>query len=373
MSASEQDGTSGVGAPAPALQSQVPSFCALVGQVLACHRCWMRLTGADGEVVVEDHFDSGPLSTVQAGRMDGISPPAASAVLTPDAVAEQAFLWQPVVLPDGISGVVGVADRIDGRPFGESDRETLDQLVRFYVTTYDDTAWREVRRLRAELKEARRQANQIAEQERDRLSRELHDDIGHAITTAILGLDIKSQAFRAGSQGRKALVAAREVLVDCADHVHAFAFHLRPRVLTDLGLVAAVRGLARRVRETAAIAVEVSVEGRERRLHEETELAAFRVVQEAVTNALKHARATLIRISVAYTDTGLEIEIRDDGDGFAPGAATPGAGLERDLSGQGLAGMRSRAQLVGGVLEIESQRGGGTAIWARLPFLEMES
>ncbi len=354
---------------------QEPRFCALVARVLGCRRCWITLVGADGEVLIEDSFVEGQ------GADPAQSDPAVMAcsedevialsrpVLPSEGAGDQTGLWLPVVLPDGGSGVVIADDRIDGRPFGENDRALLDQLVRFYVSTYDGTTWREVRRLRSELKDIRRQATNVAERERDRLSRELHDDIGHAITTAILGLDIKAQAFRAGSAGRKAMVAAREVLVDCADHVHAFAFHLRPRVLSDLGLVAAVRGLARRVRETTNVAVEVLVEGRERRLNGETELTAFRVVQEAVTNALKYARATRITISVAYTEFGLEVEVRDDGIGFATGKA---AG-DRSVTGQGLAGMRERVQLVGGVLEIESQGGAGTAIWTRLPYLETET
>jgi signal transduction histidine kinase len=358
-------------------QGQAPRFCALVARVLGCRRCWITLAGADGNVLIEDSLDEwqSPESAlsdpaVTAGSGEGFTALRSnpSPFLPPEGTGDQAFIWLPVLLPGGTSGVVSVADRVDGRPFGPKDLELLDQLVRFYVTTYDDTTWREVRRLRGELKDMRRQATNVAERERDRLSRELHDDIGHAITTAILGLDIKAQAFRAGSPGRKAIVAAREVLVDCADHVHAFAFHLRPRVLTDLGFVPAVRGLARRVRETTNVAVEVSVEGREHRLGEETELTAFRVVQEAITNALKHARATLITVSVAYTEFGLEVEVRDDGKGFAKGNAA----ANRGLSGQGLAGMRERVQLVGGVLEIESQGGVGTAIWTRLPFVETE-
>lgn len=281
---------------------------------------------------------------------------------------DQAFLRFPIQLPDMPPGMVNVADRVDGRAFRVGDLDLLAQLVAFYTATNEGATRREVLRLRSDLQVLRRQAAQVAEQERQRLSRELHDDVGHAITTAILGLDMKAQAFRTGSAGRKALVAARGVLAECADHIHEFAFHLRPRVLTDLGLLPALRGLARRVRETADIDVRITVVGREHRLDEETELTAFRIAQEALTNALKHAQASHIAINVEYGDIGLELEIRDDGAGFVP----DDLGAERGLSGHGLPGMKERAQLVGGVLEIASQAGVGTAVWARLPILENE-
>ncbi len=358
----------------------VPRLSLLIAKALGCRRCWISIVSSGGEVVVEDSLNG---SAAAAGALPRVASPegkngqswrndrgTARDALRPTMGGEgaQAYVRFPIALPDGETGVVNVVDRLDGQSFGLNDLELLADLVGFYATAHESASWREVLRLRTELQDARRQLNQVAEQERQRLSRELHDDVGHAITTAILGLDMRAQVFRSGSTGRKAVVAAREVLSECADHVHEFAFQLRPRVLTDLGLAPALRGLARRMRQSTGIDVVITVQGPERRLSEEIELAAFRIAQEAMTNALKHAQATRLTVLVTYGTIELDLKVRDNGAGFDP----DGLAISRGVSGQGLPGMRERAQLEGGVLEVNSSSGDGTSIWARLPTLENE-
>ena len=329
----------------------------------------MTSRGLDGAVIVHDAVGPDPeilgrlpASISKPRARDGDWVPLYTCVVGADAAVSSVSV--PVALGDGTTGFLTVADPEDGRPFSPADRLLLEHLAATYAVMQSTPTRREVLRLRSDVRAVRRQAIRAAEGERQRLARELHDDIGHALTTAILSLDMSAQRVPANSAARDALTAGREALTECANCLHEFAFHLRPRVLNDLGLTPALRGLARRVCEMGTLDAVVTVHGRERRLGDDTELAAFRIVQEALTNALKHARATRISIDVTFADGSVELEICDDGAGFNP------ATVNRDRGRQGLLGMRERAELAGGVLDLQSRQGYGTTVWARLPIGE---
>jgi signal transduction histidine kinase len=343
----------------------------------------MMLWGQDGRLVVDESVDlqsQRPTSTSVVFRADELE--RGSRNLAPHTFRERpirntspsafgayvtdTLISFPLELPDGVTGIVTVIDREDGMPFGPDDLALLEQLAQFYASTYETPARREALRLRSELRALRRESIRDGERERQRLSRELHDDLGHALTTAILGIDMQWQRLPNGDASRDALISARETLTQCADHLHEFAFQLRPVVLQDLGLTPALRSLARRVSETGAIDARVIVYGQERRVSDDVELAAFRIVQEALTNALKHAQASCITTKVTFTEESLELVISDNGVGF-PSFATE---LYWGRHGQGIAGMRERAELVGGFLEVVSQKACGTEIWALLPIVE---
>jgi two-component system sensor histidine kinase NreB len=271
-------------------------------------------------------------------------------------------------LPDGSYGAITALDREDGRPFESTDLQVLESLCQFFSSSFELRARRELLRLQNDIRALRKQAIRTEEHERQRLSRELHDDIGHALTTAILSLDMQWQRLSNDVAACEALTVVREALTECAERLHEFAFHLRPAVLQDLGLVPALRSLARRICETGAVDASVNVHGTERRLNSEIELAAFRIVQESHTNAMKHAQASRITTDLTYADETIEVLISDNGIGLPP--LTAEHYLNRH--GQGLSGMRERAELVGGTLEVESWKGRGTTIRARLPIKEID-
>jgi two-component system sensor histidine kinase NreB len=205
---------------------------------------------------------------------------------------------------------------------------------------------------------------EVQEEERRRLARDLHDEAGHRLTAAILKLDAVMQRHGQDVELRESLEAARVLIRECADGLHEVAFNLRPCILADLGLYPAVRSLARRAQEAASLPVSVQLDGVPRRVPEEVELTAFRIVQEALTNALKYAQASIVTITIAFTGEALVIEISDDGVGFDlayTGAARPRLGLT---------GMRERAALVGGSVRLRTEPGRGTTVWARLPLEE---
>ena len=355
-------------------------FCALVARALRCRRCSLMLTGADGALTLEESVglpatllgtarvavgegvagrvarDRAPLVVAGAAERDGLPGPLGD-------YASDAFVAFPMTLPDGTVGVLSVTDREDGTPFGAADLALLAQLADFYAESYDAPARREVLRLRAELRRMRSSVIQTQEHERQRLARELHDDAGHVLTGAVMRLDAAVAQLIGGGPVPDALADVRGALTECASHLHDLAFNLRPRLLTDLGLAPALRSLARRVREDTGIETEVRIHGKERRLDADVELAAFRIAQEGITNALKHARASRVVIGLTFTRTGIVLRIRDDGIGFVAGAER--CPSERDR--HGLRGMHERAELAGGTLDVTGRPGRGTTLCARLP------
>jgi two-component system NarL family sensor kinase len=193
----------------------------------------------------------------------------------------------------------------------------------------------------------------------------LHDEAGHALTAAVLRLDLEIAKQLDGSAAIVALNRAREQLVECAQTLHAIAFNLRPRILEDFGLHAALRSLARHITEQSALQVSFETSGDIWTLAEMEELALLRVVQEALTNAQKHAGASTVRISLHYEARWLTLRIEDDGVGFAPGSLDSLA--KRDRISLGVHGMRERIELLNGTFWIGVGSVGGTLVSAVLP------
>lgn len=201
----------------------------------------------------------------------------------------------------------------------------------------------------------------VQEEERRRLARELHDQIGQQLA----GLKLNLEALRARHAelaGDPRLVDSLELIDRTIAQVGDTSLDLRPSMLDDLGLEAALRAHARRqqARSGCAIAVHGTLAPR---LPDHVETAAFRVVQEAVRNAVTHGRAQRVDIGLEASDGWLAITIRDDGIGFdetAPARDTRGSGM-------GLSSMRERVDLVDGELEVRSAPGSGTTVRVRLP------
>ena len=189
------------------------------------------------------------------------------------------------------------------------------------------------------------------ERERARLSRDLHDQIGQALTGVMLMLD-ERVANAAGRAEAKTLVA------QTIDDVRRLSRALRPSVLDEVGLEAALRQQAREVSERTGVKVEVLVHLREA-LPEDYEIALYRVAQEALTNVVRHARAHHASIVLTSSREAIRLTVEDDGRGFEPEA--------RVSDHLGLAGMRERVELLGGTLRIEAAHGEGTTIHVRLP------
>jgi signal transduction histidine kinase len=202
------------------------------------------------------------------------------------------------------------------------------------------------------------------EAERVRVSRELHDDTGQALTLLLIRLHLVERRSTEPEVQRE-LAELRRLVGETLDGVRRLAVHLGPSVLEDLGLRSAIEWLGDRVRDETGLTVNVSIEGDCDAVPPETAVAIFRVAQEALTNIVRHAQARHIDMRVSTSAESLELAVTDDGCGFAVDEARA-----RPSASVGLFGMSERVALVGGRFEIASRRGIGTTVHLVVPVKE---
>jgi len=191
----------------------------------------------------------------------------------------------------------------------------------------------------------------VQEEERRYLARELHDEIGQALTG--LALTLAAAPARAGELGE-----AQRIVAELTEQVRQLSMDLRPSTLDTYGLLTAIHSLLKRYESQTGIIIELRVEGLDRRLPATIEVVAYRVVQEALTNVARHAQATSAIVQLIADDARLFVSVRDRGAGFDPTLVTEGSGI---------GGMRERVELLGGQFEIETALGIGVSITAELP------
>jgi len=201
------------------------------------------------------------------------------------------------------------------------------------------------------------------EEERRHIARELHDELGQNMTAIKLGL----QALRARSGQLAGQVDEISGRVDeLIDQVRRLSRELRPSVLDDLGLEAALRWLINQYWRDSDIHVHLSIDKLEERPPHWVESACFRVVQEALTNVMRHSGASAVSVQVIRQDDMLRFSVDDDGRGFEPGLAWKGLSAGKSL---GLVSMEERVTLLGGRFRIQSEAGLGTRVSARIPLV----
>ena len=200
----------------------------------------------------------------------------------------------------------------------------------------------------------------VQEDERRRLARELHDGIGQNLTALKHHLQLLRDALapdQDAAQNRAAVAAA--LCAQTLDETRQLSRLLRPQVLDDLGLEAALRWLARTLGEPGGVRCEIET-GVLPPIDGDLNTLAFRLVQEALTNVVKHARATRAWIRVDARDGWLRVEVEDDGLGCAPESIRSGVG-------SGVGGMRERVRLHGGRFVLGARPGGGCRVQAAVP------
>jgi PAS domain S-box-containing protein len=203
------------------------------------------------------------------------------------------------------------------------------------------------------------------EEERKRISRELHDEIGQALSAININVEImeKNQVIR--RDGKRKLTEIKKLIEKTIDDIHRISYDLRPYMLDEFGLISALRWFADTYQERTSIEVSVLIEGGERNLPQSIDTLIYRVAQEGLTNVSKHANAGKAEIILEYHEDSVELFLRDDGQGFDQKETMQSAFHE--LRGLGLFGIRERLALFGGALSIESEQGKGTTLCARIP------
>ena len=260
-------------------------------------------------------------------------------------------LFVPLLARDEAIGVIIVHDKVGPDPrFGDADLRVAEQFAARAAIAVDLS--------RRVARDSLRRVVAGQELERQRLARELHDETGQALTSILLGLKAFEEA-RIGAETRAAAEQLRELVVGTLQDVRRLAVELRPKALDDFGLVAALERLVNTFSEATGIAVDLEATLGDERLPGEVETTLYRIVQEALTNIVKHARARHVSIVVVRRDGNVTALVEDDGEGFDPGAV-PEAGL-------GLLGMRERVALVEGRLTLESSPGAGTTLAVEVP------
>jgi two-component system sensor histidine kinase UhpB len=207
-----------------------------------------------------------------------------------------------------------------------------------------------LRRAERELAGLSQRLHDAVEEERRSVAREIHDELGQTVASVHLLLD-------RAPERPEALQEARELTAHLGDLLRDVALDLRPALLDDLGVPDAVRSLAERVARSADLAVEVTV-AESGRPPARVETAAYRIVQEALTNVVRHSGARRVGVALTVGPAGITASVRDDGRGFVPGEVPAGH--------VGLIGMVERARLLGGWCQVRSGPT-GTEVSAWLP------
>jgi signal transduction histidine kinase len=212
---------------------------------------------------------------------------------------------------------------------------------------------------RAEAERLSRMLVEIQEAERRQVARELHDEVGQLLTGVKLFLEVAAR--QAAGSVKTAIVDSQGLIDELTARVRNMSLDLRPAVLDDYGLKHALLWYLERYTSRTNMKVAFEHTGLEKRFATEAETAAYRIVQEALTNVARHAEARTIRLQMWADEQKLWVQVEDDGRGFVTEAAPS------TKASSGVSGMHERAALLGGRLTIESQPGQGTRITAELP------
>lgn len=250
-------------------------------------------------------------------------------------------------------------------------RDELEQCVAERTSELKQTneALRAEAAQRRQVEKARQRLLQqlvtVQEEERLRIARELHDQIGQRLTALLLGLqslpDLPEIGLSPPSLNRR-IMQLETITEGLMQQVHRLAWELRPSVLDDLGLEAALQRYVEEWSERCGIAADfISSKLNAQRFSPHIEITIYRVVQEALTNVERHAGARHVSILLEVLDGNAQAVVEDDGVGFDPDMA------EQESSRLGLLGMYERVDLAGGTLTIESAPGSGTTVFIRLP------
>lgn len=316
-----------------------------------------RGRGLLGEVIVAE----GPI------RLDDLASDARSAGFPPNHPPMQTFLGVPVTRRGRRYGNLYLTEKSNGESFTADDETFVIALAAFAAGAIESAqlaaSKAEVAALEARDRARHEMLGEVInaqELERARVSRDLHDDVGQALTSVLLGLRIVEGSLRPDNvdiaDATAQLGELRELVADALQRARRLAFDLRPTVLDDIGLSAGLTRLVDDFAERSETGIHLAIEGfdDQHRLRLQTETVVYRVIQEALTNVVRHAKASTASVVVHKSDGLVRAIVEDDGRGFDTSTA--------GTSSLGLRGMVERTSLAGGSLHLHSQPGQGTTV-----------
>ena len=274
-----------------------------------------------------------------------------------------AWAFTPACIGERCLAVIGVAwdppQTLDG-----SERDLLGSLAGLVgVAVRNAELLERLQQKEQALQGLLRKTLTVQEEERRRLARELHDETSQVLSALMMNIDLLESQAPVDEGARARIAAVKALAEEAARNLDRMLFELRPALLDELGLMPAVRWYVAQMSDLWGF--PISFEGAKvGRLPDHIELAAFRIVQEAVSNCARHARPTQVGVHVTAADGVLHLEIEDDGVGFD---VVEVAARARTGEAVGLEGMRERADIAGGTFRVDSVPGHGTRVLAEIP------
>jgi two-component system sensor histidine kinase DegS len=304
---------------------------------------------------------------------------------------------RPIIDARGISSFIGVPLRVQkhvigglticrdphGALYTHDDQVLLQDLAdRAALTIQNARLFEQVREARQRLEALSGRLLAIQEEERRTIARELHDEVGQALSGWMMQLGtVKSLLPKSAKSARIILDEVEALVQQTLESIRKIIAGLRPSVLDDLGLTPAIRRLGSEFQEDTGTHVEMDTTRLTERLPAPLEVALFRIVQEALTNVRKHARAKRVSIGLAKEDGKVVVSVQDDGVGFEKQTAPPRSSGDLILRGGwripaghfGLIGIQERVTQLGGRLDLTSAPGQGTTLRVEIPLPEIKA
>jgi signal transduction histidine kinase len=347
------------------LHADVTSVALLEGETRLTTRAVLNGQGTmDTEQIMSIVLDTTTIPLLQELLSTGKSITALEADLNreplPGLEHIRSWLVVPLVAGDKIIGVVGLG-KAEATSFTNEQIQWAEVLAGQGAMAIQN-AWlfEQVRSSSDRLQSLARKLVELQEAERYHIARELHDEAGQALSSLKLSLGRLEQDPDCPRHIRRRLLDMKGMVDGVLEELHRLAMDLRPVALDHLGLVAALEQLAGHLNSERLSVQFKAVAIEQQRLPRDLETSLYRIVQEALTNILRHAHAGNVGILLEQTDGWVKLFVEDDGVGFASDESTDGEQL-------GLVGMRERAEMFGGSLSIESSPGSGTAIIVEVP------
>jgi signal transduction histidine kinase len=315
-------------------------------------------------VPMDDSFSGSVLLAGVSIHVDGRNESALFGFTSAGRFAGRDVIAQPVVVGEEPAAVIVAADRQDGMVFESDDQELLGVLGTFAAIAVRTSralareraraeALARLRQTQAEAESRRETLSRVidtAERERKRLAQDLHDRTAGGLTSVLFSLRRLEREMADESQ-RAQLVEAREGVAAAIEDVRDLIADLRPKVLDDFGLGPALERLCETVGRRSGLTVRPELGSGLDRLSSDVATAVYRIVQEALSNVVRHAGARSVGVTAAIIGGQLLVTVEDDGHGFGPGSV-----------GHGIEGMIERARMVAGRVELETPAGGGARV-----------